>query len=858
MKKFILLLVAGLVFGPRISYAQIERNCGTMDHLHELEQQDPGLTQRMQAIEAFTQRFVQQPDGDQARAVIRIPVVVHVVYRTATENISDAQIQSQIDVLNEDFRRLNADADNTWPQAADAEIEFCLASVDPNGNATTGITRTSTTVTSHGTDNSVKFNSQGGKDAWPAGDYLNMWVCNIGGSILGYAQFPGGAAATDGVVMDYRYFGTIGTATAPFDLGRTATHEVGHWLNLRHIWGDGNCSVDDFVSDTPTSDAPNYGCAVGHVSCSSTDMVQNYMDYSDDGCMNLFTTGQKNRMRALFAAGGARASLLNSNGCGTSGGGGGGSSCAATVTSFPYAESFESGLGQWTQASGDDFDWTRRSGGTPSSGTGPSSAADGSFYMYVEASSPNYPSKTTIFNSPCYDLSGLSSPSFTFQYHMNGTSVGTLSLQASTDGSSWSTVFTRSGAQGTAWNSATVDLSAFAGQSEVRLRFVGATSSSWSGDMCVDNLGLSGSSGGGGGGCTDTEVTLTLVLDNYPGETTWQLIAAGGSVVSSGGPYSTAGATVTETFCLPDGCYDFVINDSYGDGICCAYGSGSYAVVDAGGTTLASGGAFGSSETTNFCLGGGGGGGSCPSLDFNAYSILAHGGQDVSGTYQVQDAGATLFLSNNTWKYLPFNYTVTASTVLEFEFRSTTEGEIHGVGFDTDNTISRNRTFQVHGTQNWGISTYNNYAGGGAWTTYTIPVGSAFTGTFSRLVFVNDHDASPSNATSYFRNVKLYEGSCGTRQAAPALRTFAPQEGMALYPNPASDVLNLAFRHKEATEAQVRIYDLTGRVVQTLRMTTVAGDNTLQVSTDTLPAGGYLLQLQAGSRQFAERFVVTH
>ena len=151
---------------------------------------------------------------------------------------------------------------------------------------------------------------------WDPSSYLNIWVCNLGSGLLGYAQFPGGNPATDGVVCDYAYFGTIGTATFPFDEGRTCTHEVGHYLNLRHIWGDGGCSVDDFVSDTPTSDGPNYGCALGHVSCGSTDMVQNYMDYSDDGCMNLYTAGQAARMNALFAPGGARFSLTQSAACG--------------------------------------------------------------------------------------------------------------------------------------------------------------------------------------------------------------------------------------------------------------------------------------------------------------------------------------------------------------------------------------------------------------------------------------------------------------------------------------------------------------------------------------------------------------
>jgi len=298
-----------------------QRNCSTMEYLHEQQQVDPELMQRIQKIETQTARFIEENNEMLRNAnVIRIPVVVHVVYRTSAENISDAQVLSQIQVLNQDFRRTNADAAQTLSQfqsvAADSEIEFCMASIDPNGNPTNGITRTSTTKTSFGTNNSVKYTSQGGQNAWPAGQYLNVWVCNIGNNILGYAQFPGGAAATDGVVIDYRYYGTTGTATAPFNKGRTGTHEVGHWLNLRHIWGDGNCSVDDFVSDTPTSSSPNYGCNLSTVKCNSLDMVQNYMDYTDDACMNIFTAGQKARMRALFASGGARASLLNSNGCG--------------------------------------------------------------------------------------------------------------------------------------------------------------------------------------------------------------------------------------------------------------------------------------------------------------------------------------------------------------------------------------------------------------------------------------------------------------------------------------------------------------------------------------------------------------
>lgn len=308
------LLALFLLAGNLMVWAQPPvRTCGTMDYLEAQKKQDPSLEFQMEQIEEFTRRFSRK-NSRAVTGVITIPVVVHVVYNTADENISDAQIQSQIDILNEDFRRLNGDADNVWSQAADSEIEFCLASRDPNGNPSTGITRTETTKTSFDQDNTMKFDATGGKDAWPRDSYLNIWVCDLDG-LLGYAQFPGGSAATDGVVCTYDAFGDIGTAAFPFDLGRTATHEVGHWLNLRHIWGDGDCGFDDFVADTPISDDHNYGCEIGHISCNTLDMVQNYMDYSDDACMNLFTLGQKDRMRVLFEAGGPRESLLSSIGC---------------------------------------------------------------------------------------------------------------------------------------------------------------------------------------------------------------------------------------------------------------------------------------------------------------------------------------------------------------------------------------------------------------------------------------------------------------------------------------------------------------------------------------------------------------
>ncbi|SDL97176.1 Por secretion system C-terminal sorting domain-containing protein [Catalinimonas alkaloidigena] len=325
MKKVSFILLSALFLaGP----AWAQRVCATMEALDRIEAENPEVSEQMRRIEQFTQQYVQQmrnPKGLQTLAdeVYTIPVVVHVVYRTDAENITTSQIQSQLNVLNKDFRRLNADYGNTPSEfagrVADAKIEFALAKVSPGGKPTSGITRTKTTRTSFSSDDRVKSTAQGGRNAWPADKYLNIWVCKLSGGLLGYAQFPGGPASTDGVVINYTAFGTNGTAAAPFNKGRTATHEVGHYLNLRHIWGDGGCGASDYVSDTPDDDGPNYGCPSHPISsCGVRSMFMNYMDYVDDACMYMFTTGQKTRMRAVLAAGGARGSLVGNAGGGSS------------------------------------------------------------------------------------------------------------------------------------------------------------------------------------------------------------------------------------------------------------------------------------------------------------------------------------------------------------------------------------------------------------------------------------------------------------------------------------------------------------------------------------------------------------
>ncbi|MFC2152330.1 M4 family metallopeptidase [Bacteroidota bacterium] len=276
-----------------------------------------------------------------------------------------------------------------------------------------------------------------------------------------------------------------------------------------------------------------------------------------------------------------------------------GTGCTGGISSYPYSQSFEGSIGDWTQDSNDDLNWTVDANGTPSSSTGPSNADDGTYYLYVEASSPNYPSKTAIINSPCFDLTSESNANFNFAYHMYGSAMGTLQLQASTNGTSWTTLWTKSGDQGNSWNNATVSLSSYFGTS-VQLRYVATTGSSYTSDFAIDDISVTT-----GTTPTTTDLTLTITFDNYPEETSWTLKNSGGSTVASGGTYASQadGSTlVIPINNLPDDCYDFTILDAYGDGICCSYGNGSYTLEVTGGSVLASGGSFGSSEVTNFCL----------------------------------------------------------------------------------------------------------------------------------------------------------------------------------------------------------------------------------------------------------------
>jgi hypothetical protein len=305
---FMGIMLLCVVMNPVIA----QPTCYSFDYQQGALRANPVLSEIVQQVEQFIQTqgesgFPAQTTS-RGKPVITIPVVVHVLYNKQNENVSEQAVKNLIETLNLCFRRLHADTIKTpsrfWKLSADAEIEFQLAKSDPQRRSTNGIVRKYTAKNQWDMDDKMKLSSQSGDDAWDPSSYLNIWICNVR-YVMGYSSVPGDASVNDGVVL------------ATGALGKTIVHEVGHWLGLKHIWGDQYCG-DDGVADTPQQAVGTPGCPSGiRLSCNNGpdgDMYMNYMDITQDACVNMFTYGQKQRMLALLQPGGVRYSLFASKG----------------------------------------------------------------------------------------------------------------------------------------------------------------------------------------------------------------------------------------------------------------------------------------------------------------------------------------------------------------------------------------------------------------------------------------------------------------------------------------------------------------------------------------------------------------
>ena len=907
------LLLTAYSFQPL--HAQTIIRCGTMEADVDLRDRHPeigSLDDFETWMSAEKDEYENSHLGHRAGTIYTIPVIFHVIHDGESvgtgANLSATLIQAQLDQLNDDYRKMGAGS-NSHPDGADVEIEFCLAQLNESNSPLSepGINRINRSSAGFSRppysqsyyESVIKPNTQ-----WDPDDYLNIWISELSGGLLGYAQFPeaatlggigtgNGAANTDGVVIVYSSVGSVANpnpAGGSYNKGRTMTHEVGHWLGLRHIWGDGGCSADDYCGDTPASDAANYGCPSGHTSCGSTDMIQNYMDYTDDACMNIFTNDQRTRMRIVMGATGIgsprRAILASSTKCGTGGGGGGGTiSCGVTISSFPYTEGFESGTGDWTQASGDDFDWTRKSGSTPSSGTGPSSADEGSYYMYVESSNPNYPSKVTTLNGPCFDLSSATSASLTFNYHMYGASnMGDLDLQARIDGSSWTSVWSESGNQGNSWEDATVNLDAYLGET-VQLRFVGTTGSTWKGDMAIDDLNLAAGSGGGGGGsaCAADITSFPYAEGFESGTGDWSQVSgddfdwarrSGGTPSSGTGPSAASEGTYymyvessnpnypTKTTVLNGPCFDLTTASSATfDFDYHMYGASNMGSLDLEASTN-----DGASWTSVWSESGNQGNAwESASVDLASY---------IGGTVRLRYVGIT----GATWK----------GDMAVDNINLSTGGSSGGGSGCTDITLSI--TFDNYPEEtSWEITdgsgaviasggTYKSEADGStlnlsgciANACYTLTMKDAasdglccgygsgsysLTEDASGTVLASGASFGASESTPFCLSGGSRIGD-GTNRTEVSITDGQPFELISFYPNPATDVINIDYMVKGISELDVRVIDILGRTVSTEKWQIEDGENNISLDVSTLQQGTYLLVVEGEDIRESSRFTV--
>ena len=370
--------------------------------------------------------------------------------------------------------------------------------------------------------------------------------------------------------------------------------------------------------------------------------------------------------------------------------------------------------------------------------------------------------------------------------------------------------------------------------------------------------------------CADNQLSFTLKLDYYPMEVVWHLVDEQDQEWYSGGPYvkELAHQEINETFCLPAGRYYFIIEDYYGDGLCCQYGDGYYLIKDEAGKLVVSGSQYSNEKVTTFLLGEENPdptSNACVAVNFNDYEISAYGGVQDQGDYQIKHRGKSIKLSNSAWKSIPITFNVNPNTILEFEFASTKEGDIHAIGLDSDAIPSSSRSFNVFGKQDWGILDFANYEGNSVWKTYQIPVGTYYSGQVDRLFFISDDDFGDPPGNSYFRNVKIFDGDgcAGLEVELPSSAGLQASDDygyeeplLKIAPNPAYDQVRFEFFTLHSGKANITLFNMNQAVLKTKEVNVTKGMNELHLALPTLPNGTYFTAIQSGDEEWIQKLEI--
>ncbi len=791
--------------------------CHTMEMDSVRRANNPSLPTLAQE-EALFQMEVAKYKANQANSSAKktqytIPIIFHIFTDgSGAENISAAQVQAQVDQLNIDY---GDQAGSSYAVSADVEIQFCLAMEDENGTplAEPGINRI--TQYGQGPFSDTQFESTyKAATQWDPNSYFNVWVANLSGGLLGYAQFPsnsglaglntsGGSANTDGCVILYNTVGSVANpfpGGSPYNLGRTLTHEAGHWLGLRHIWGDGGCGASDFCNDTPDSDGSNFGCP-NTTSCGSQDMVENYMDYTDDACMNTFTADQKTRMQTVMSVSPRRMQLATSTVC--------------SVATNPDDVGVSSILSPDGIICGASF--------TP------------------EITITNFGTNTVSSFTLTYDIDGSGPQTYAW--------TGTL----------------------TSGQSVTVTLGALSSSNGAHIFNAatsvpnGTTDTNGSNDAGSSNFTLNTSG---------QAISFILSTDCYGEETVYELYDAGNNLLYTGGnqnvtvPVTTTqntattdpGAypsetTITEVWCLSDGCYDFYIHDAYGDGI---NGSsvtgcntdGDYSIEDAQGTVLgsmqAANGSFNFGETINFCVAP-----PCAST-FSTSTVQEECFEDGSGSIQVNftagnSTGATYNIGSGAQSSGLFQNLTQGSYTIEVvdgdlctsyvsvvlagpSALSTSTASVTPENSGNDGAININ----VSG----GTPTYTySWSGPNGFTATSQNISGLVGGTYS--VTITDANGCSSTISSI-----VVQSNVGIEELANG--------EFIVFPNPSTGLFNVELIGQANEEFTVSVVDIAGRVVYQ----EVTGESAFTIDLTNAAAGSYTVAIQTLQHTMMKRVVV--
>ncbi len=830
-----------------------KRICATDDIHQQKMNTDPEYAKSYNELESLVSKFVaQNPNGSSSKAVVTIPVVFHVVLTAAQfTTFLDSRITEQMTVLNRDYAGLNTHSMGAFSTTlkSNTELQFCLAAVTPTGGVSNGIEKKIlATSQAWGTSSTIKHTSQGGLDAWDVNRYLNIWVCNLGSGLCGYALYPTSPLSTElGLVCHYQYVGVTG-ASAPYNLGGTTTHEIGHCFNLKHIWADAaGCSPDDLIADTPPQDQENYGTPSSPLydACSTTSpgvMFMNFMDYVDDVAYANFTPGQKTRIQACFAAGGPLYNLSLSTACTSPT-----SSPVALFTGSPTTVSAGGQVTYTSQSTGTvaTYSWSFP-GGTPSTSTsaGPVTVTYNTIGVYNAILTVGTPTNTLTKTSYitvtapgttiCGDWNTVQNTGFATQYR----GISSISIvDANTvwapayDGSGGGATiqeFTKTINGGTTWTPGTISGNTGYGISNISA--VSGTNA-WAG-LYNTTSGLGKVMVTTNGGTTWTQQTSASFSTAGSSWLNFIHFFDASNGVAAGDPaggyfeiYKTSNGGTTWTRVVTGNIPTPIAAGEYGwSGVYCAFGNNIWFGTDNG----------------------------------RVYKSADKGATWTVATTGLADVNEIKFIDANNGIAITKVYNATSGDLTTFSLSRTTNGGTTWTAFTPTGAINTSEIAPVPGT----TSTW--YSVGGVWPFVASTYGSSYS-TDNGLTWTTI-DALQYTAVTMLNSTTGWAGGFNTSATAEGIFKWTPcttiidentsiSANILIYPNPAGNEINIVLPYANGEKVDISIMDIYGKLCAKTVIYSNE-ENPSKIDLSRFSNGIYVIEGQSSNGKFVKKISV--